>query len=298
MGLSARLLVSGDEERVDAFLEPHTPFAFFMRSNLKKGGVRYEGKPYQSDYFGVFDSGSLVGVLTHSWISSIQLFADAHSFIPPLAEALRKHRAKQPREIECFLGPADQVTFLLSSLGIAPSALREEENKDGEWLFSLALENMTSPAILKKPGITVRRACQADVDLLTVWRHDFNVESRGFAPGQITLDKAQEEISRRINDSELFILEDRGERVSFCGVGGFLSDWSCVGPVWTPPEKRNLGYARAITAGALQIMHGEGTINAVLFAHRPDAVRPYRAIGFERIGDWLLEDLVTTVDRL
>ena len=296
MGLSTRLLLEGDEERVDSFLKPHTPFAFYMRSNAKRGGLRYEGQPYQSDYFGVFNSGVLVGVLTHSWISGVQLFAAEARFIPPLAEALRLYRARHPREIECFLGSADQIEILLPLLGIPSSAFRQE--KVGEGLFTLSLQKIIVPSVLEKAEIKVRQGCLADVDQLAAWRHDFNVESHGLPSGQKTYDKARAEISGRIQDGEFFILEENGRMVSFCGAGGFLPDWRGVDSVWTPSDLRGRGYARAVTAGALLMLREEGVENAVLCAVRPEAIKAYRAIGFERLADWRLDFLINPVERL
>ncbi len=296
MGLSTRLLLEGDEERVDSFLKPHTPFAFYMRSNAKRGGLRYNGQSYQSDYFGVFDSDVLVGVLTHSWLSGVQLFAVEPRFIPPLAEALRLYRCQYPREIECFLGPADQIKILLETLGILPSAFSKE--KEGEGLFALSLLKTIVPSVLKKAEIKVRRGCLADVDQLIAWRHDFNVESHGVPSGQKTYDKAKAEISGRIQDGEFFVLEENGRMVSFCGAGGFLPDWRGVDSVWTPPDLRGRGYARAVTAGALLMLRSEGVENAVLCAVRPEAIKAYRAIGFERLADWRLDFLINPVERL
>jgi hypothetical protein len=59
---------------LDAFLAPHTPWAYFMRSNIRRGGVDYQGQQYQADYFGVWRDDELCGLLAHSWIGSVQCF--------------------------------------------------------------------------------------------------------------------------------------------------------------------------------------------------------------------------------
>lgn len=296
MTLSARLLLPADEAQADEYLKPHTPFAFYMRSNMKAGGLVYEGKTFQADFFGAFDAGQLVGVLQHGWIGNVQVFADTLSIIPSLVEAWRGYRAQNPREIEAFLGPAKQVDQVLASSGITRADLRERE--DDERLFALSLKKLIVPAVLNNPQITLRQARKSDIAILATWRHDFNVEAIGDAPGLKTHDKAKDEIARRVGEGDLFVLEDRGERVSFCGVGGFLPDWNCVGPVWTPPEKRGRGYGRAVTAGALLALRNKGVENALLFAHRLDAVKAYCAIGFESIGDWRLDYLINPVGTL
>ncbi len=294
--LSARLLVPGDEGLVDSFLKPHTPFAFFMRSNLAKSGLVFEGKPLQADYFGAFDKGKLVGVLMHGWMGNVQLFTSDLTAIPCLVNAWRPHNAKNPRKIELFLGPHAQVARLLSQLGVGVGSLRRYGEVEG--LFTLALDKLVLPPLLEKPGITVRHPKDQDLDLLTSWRHDYYVEAIGALPGEPTRNVARSEMARRIKEGDLCILEDHGEPASFCGVGGFLSDWTNVGPVWTPPEKRNRGYGRAAAAAALNILRKEGRTNAVLFAVRPEAQKAYGAIGFERIGDWLFDFLKTPLAKL
>jgi hypothetical protein len=296
MALSSRLLVPGDEALVDAFLAPHTPFAFFIRSNLKKGGLFYEGKPFQADYFGAFNGENLEGILMHGWMGAVQIFAPDLSAVPALAGAWQAALVQRPRKIEIFLGPAEQIRALLSVVGIPMMSLRKGGPEEG--LFVLSLKDMAMPPLLKKPGVLVRLAQEGDIGQLITWRHDFFVEALGALPGQQTYNIAKTEIVRRVREGDYFVLEDQGTLASFCGVGGFLSDWTNVGPVWTPPDKRNKGYGRAVTAGTLSILAERGLTNAVLYTLRFDAQRAYRAIGFNRVGNWIFDFLLKPVDRL
>lgn len=296
MSSYVRLLGRGDEGRLDFFLSPHTPFAYFMRSNCRRAGLRYQSEPYQADYFGAFIDGRLVGLLAHSWLGSVQIFAQNKAFVPELANKWRRHLVKYPREVTCFLGPAEHVEGLLSSLDIGAAALRGGVTEEG--LFALPLKNLVVPDSLNGPDMKVRRAKSSDIEKLAAWRHDFNVESLGEPKGEKTYNKAYAEIARRTEEGDLFVLEHQEHLVSFCGVGGFLPDWKCVGPVWTPPDKRNRGYARAVTAGALQMLRKERLVNAVLFAQKAEAVRAYRAIGFDKIGEWRLGFLINPVSSL
>ena len=192
-----------------------------------------------------------------------------------------------PREVICFLGLADHVAFLRSELGVDVGELREGGRS--EEFFTLDLYRMLLPNGAK----SVRRALPCDAEVLIGWRHDFYVESLDDTPGQKTYEKAQNEISRRISEGDLFVLEQDGDLVSFCGVGGFLPDWKVVGPVWTPVAQRGCGFARIVTAGALAIVRDEEATNAVLFTNNPQAERAYRALGFERVADWSLDFLIT-----
>ena len=288
MSISVRLLQAGDEERRDAFLKPHTPFVYFMRSNLKKGGLDYQGKPYQADFFGIFDGENLQGILSHSWLGNLQMWVHDKADIAPLVVEWRKHNATAMRLVVGILGVAEQVDTLLDVLRILPSMLRgggaREEN-----LFALALDKIEHD--LHSDWI-VRPAHIKDIEQLTLWRHDYNVEALGECAGQALYDKGKAEMLRRIDERDLFVLEHQGELVSFCGVGGYLPDWKMVGPVWTPPDKRNLGYARAVTTGSLFAVREDGATHAVLFANTAPAEKAYRAIGFDRIGRWRLDFLL------
>ncbi len=287
MGLSVRLLQGGDEEKLDTFLVPHTPFVYFMRSNAKNGGLSYAGKVYQAEYFGAFNDEALVGVLTHSWLGNVQVFVEDNKHVEALVAAWLDSYRKNPREVLGFLGEPAQMKILFSVLNISPALLRRGGH--GEMLFSLSLNKIAIPPLLGRKDITARRAQSQDLEALSVWRHDYNVEAVNAPPGQETYDKGRAEILRRIDEGDLFVLEKQGQLVSFCGVGGFLPDWKCVGPVWTPPDLRSLGYARAVTAAALLTMREEGATHAVLFTDTPQAEKVCRAIGFERIGDFLLD---------
>jgi predicted GNAT family acetyltransferase len=58
--------------------------------------------------------------------------------------------------------------------------------------------------------------------------------------------------------------------------------------VWTPPALRGRGYGRAVVAGALAIARHGGVTGAILATgrHNSAAQAAYRAIGFERVGDY------------
>jgi GNAT superfamily N-acetyltransferase len=295
MNYAARLLTKGDEGLVDVFLRPHTPTVYFMRSNLLRAGLVYQDRPFHADYIGAFQEEKLMGVLSHSWMGSVQIFCPDVQIIPSLTKCWRDLLADHPRKIDCFLGPAAQIEAVFDSCGITADKLREAAP---ETLFALSLGKLVMPALCERSGIVVRRASREDAAQLISWRHDYYVEAIGDPSGAATLAKAQSEITRRIDEGDLFVLEDQGALVSFCGAGGFLPDWKVVGPVWTPPDLRGRGYARAVTAVALATLRDEGASHAVLFARDPQAVRAYRAIGFDVMGDWRLDFLVTAASRL
>jgi predicted GNAT family acetyltransferase len=89
-----------------------------------------------------------------------------------------------------------------------------------------------------------------------------------------------------LNDAWVLLLE--GTPVAFSAFNARLSDMVQVGPVWTPPEYRNQGFARRLVAYTLHQEKRKGTKKAVLFTDHPAAIKAYLAIGFEKIGHYRL----------
>ena len=196
MTVSVRILGKGDEAALDAFLEPYTPFAFFPRSNARRGGLAYQGKDYQADYFAAFDGDKLNGVLTHSWLGSVQIFVRDDTLIEPLFQAWRVKLKQSPRKITGFIGPARQVDLLRIAAGIADSDLIFPAGRK-EWLFTLDVEDASILSAYIGGGFVVRRAEQRDAQLLINWRFDFIVE----ALGQVANDAARKQAADEVTSS-------------------------------------------------------------------------------------------------
>jgi len=289
MSIKARLLEEGDKGILNVFLKPHTPYVFSPREMLREG-LRFDGRAHTADFFGAFEENNIIGILTHSWLGSVQVFAVNPAAIPELAKAFQDHRASQPRAIECFLGPWKNVEFFLSCCGVNAQSLLHEGKKKSR-LLSLDLAQLKFPKARGNSDVIVRRARADDLEYLAKGRHDFFVEVNGAEAGQETFDKARNEMFRRIEERNIFVLEEKDRLISFCGVGGNVDGWTEVGPVWTPPEKRGRGYAKAIVSGALDMARREGLKHAVLFVIRPDAEKVYRDVGFAEIGEWYFDFL-------
>ena len=89
-----------------------------------------------------------------------------------------------------------------------------------------------------------------------------------------------------------FVLEVQGSDgpVSYSAFNASLPEIVQVGGVWTPPEQRGRGYARAVVAGSLLDARAERVVRAVLFTENPAARRAYEALGFQRVGEYGLGD--------
>lgn len=277
--MTIRLLGAGDEALLETFLSRHADSSMFLRSNLRRGGIAYAGRTFQANYLGALDGDALVGVIAHHWNGVVIVQAPDHA--AELARALPDFDA---RPIAGFIGLADQVATIRSVLAPHTAPIKDSP----EALFSLDLEHLIVPAALTAGAVTARKAGERDLDLLTDWRHDYNVEALGAEPGEALRAHSRNDFIGRLDDT--WLLESTGSPVAYQSFNATLPDMVQVGGVWTPPALRGRGYARAVVAGALRDARDRGVRRAILFTGIDNlaAQRAYRALGFTRVGDFAL----------
>ncbi|MGE0109923.1 MAG: GNAT family N-acetyltransferase [Bdellovibrionales bacterium] len=285
MSINVRPLNQQDLSILDAFLKPHTAEAYFLRSNALSGGLAYEGKFLQGEYFGAFEADQLVGVLCYSWLHTLLVFVENNDCFSLLANAVRPALQRREGRLDAILGLAPHADALIAALDIPPSAFRRDED-DG--LFRLSLNGIKLPPLPER--MCVRKAEDKDYELVVSWRVAFNVEAVHAQPSEKLEREVRAEISERIPNGELFLLEKDGDPVSLCGVHGNIPDTKMVGPVWTPADLRNRGYGRLAVGWALKQLYEQTPEleQAILFASRPEAVHVYESLGFTRFADWRL----------
>ena len=85
----------------------------------------------------------------------------------------------------------------------------------------------------------------------------------------------------------LRLWEDGGRVVSLAGFGGPTPRGIRVGPVYTPPELRNRGYARALVADLSAERLAAGRRYCFLFTDlsNPTSNRIYQQIGYEPVRE-------------
>lgn len=277
-----RLLQRGDEAALDAFLRGHAASSMFLRSNLRAAGIEDLGQIQQASYVGLFRGTELVAVAAHCWNGSLLLQA------PVAAERLAAAAARAGgRKIRWLLGPASQVETVQSS-----PLLRERipKKRSIEELMQLQLDRLIVPPALRDGSLQCRRCAESDRDLLTRWRVAYEEEAFGRAATAVTVREARSEVERLSASAALFVLEAAHERVAMCTFNARLPDAVQLGGVFTPPSARGRGYGRSVTAGALLAARSEGAAAAVLFTGNDNvpALRAYRSLGFERVGDYAL----------
>ena len=276
-----RLLGRGDEALLERFLAKHAASSMFLRANVRAAGLVDHGERLEGTYAASIDRGEIVAVAAHAWNGLVLVQAPDRD----LDDVVRLATTRSRRAVRGLVGPWGQVVAARAALSLRDRAATLESRED---LFSLALDALAVPEILASARVVARRANAADLALLTDWRHDYMVEALRVEPGEGLHAASHDEIRRMIEEGSGFVLEADGERSAFSGFNARLPDVVQVGGVYTPPERRGRGYARAIVAASLLEARRNGVSRALLFTDRLNiaARRAYVALGFEPIGDY------------
>ena len=184
------------------------------------------------------------------------------------------------REISGCIGPTDQVRPLLAELGLAghPTSLNRDEPH-----FALDLDALRIPG---GPGM-LHPLDAADRDEMIRWRAAYEVEVLGADP-RTGLDTARSDYEAYLEADSHRVLIDGDRPLATTGFNATAGQAVQIGGVFTPPPLRGRGHARRAVALHLAEARDKGARRAILFSASPAAEAAYRAIGFQRIGDWTL----------
>jgi predicted GNAT family acetyltransferase len=280
MAIVVKRLGPEDRATLEAFLLEHADTSLFLRSNLRAGGIVDEGKPLQATYAGAFDGGTLVAVAAHCWNENMLLQAPRC-----VDEVVRAAVTLSGRTVRGVVGPWAQVCAVRRALGKedTPATFESEDQ-----LYALALADLVRPRVLDEPDVHCRATRDDDIDLLVRWRVAYAIETLHARPGDSMHDDARADMERHHAAGDAFLLERSGRPISVSTFNARLPDVVQIGGVFTPPELRGRGHARAVVAGSLIAVADSGVQRAVLFTGRDNlpAQRAYAAIGFRRIGDY------------
>ncbi len=277
-----RLLGQADYPALERLLAGHAETSMFLRSNARRAGLDYAGGPLQGRYLGVFDDEALQGVLALFWNGMLIAQAPATEVMDTLLDAARG--AWPDAELSGLNGEGAQMRRAAERLGLLPEDFQLFEV---EPLFSLGLDALRVPAPLLDGRLAWRHADAGDVPRLTAWRTAYDIETLGGVRGEMK-DNPTAFVADWIARSAPFVLMAGGEPVAMAAWNAELPDMVQIGGVFTPPEQRGRGYGRAVVAAALITARDRGASQAILFTHTPAAERAYRALGFERIGEYLI----------
>ena len=276
---SLRVLVPGDEPALDTFLRRHAATSLFLRANVAEAGLVDRGERLQATYVAAFEGTAIVSVAAHCWNGLLLLQAPER-----LEDVAQEAVRRSGRPLRGFLGPWEQVAAARRTTGTEGPARRELP----EDLFELELAQLRVPAAVLEGRVIVRRLLPEDLDDFAALQAAYSAEALGSEPGPQLLASERAEAERAAAAGTAFVALDSGRRVAACTFNARLPDCVQVGGVYTPPELRGRGLARAVVGGALAVARDEGVPLAVLFtdvANEP-ARRAYLALGFRIIGDY------------
>lgn len=139
-------------------------------------------------------------------------------------------------------------------------------------------------AVAGVPG-RLRPATEADRPVLISWMRAFLVEAFGeYAPPT----DPEQLVDRRLQGpTEGLYMWDDGEPAALAGCTGPTPHGIRIGPVYTPPDRRNRGFASACVAALSQMLLDRGYRFCFLYTDlaNPTSNRIYQRIGYEPVCD-------------
>lgn len=274
-----RALAEPDRAALDAFLGAHAASSMYLRSNVSAAGLVDGTGLFQGHYVGRFDGESLTDVGAHYRNGNVILQAPTAA-----AEIAQAVVAATGRAVAGVIGPWDQATAGLDALNLRERA-RTLQPED---LFEIKLDRIRAPDAMAIGAVTTRRARADDLDVLIPWRVEYHIETLGAPPIVATATAAKRDVEDIVARGEYWVAIHDGDIVACSGFNARLPDMVQVGGVFTPKHLRGEGFARAAVAGSLIDARAEGASRAILFTETRNAPaqRVYKALGFERIGDY------------
>ncbi len=272
------ILQPGDQARLEEFVRPHLHSSLFLVSNSRKAGFADHGRRLEGTYYAAMIGDQIVGVAAHYWQGNLIL--QAPQGIQVLIETVR---GAGGRSICGLFGPAGQVGRAREHLGWGDSRLESIEG-----LYALPLADLKVPEALLSGRLRGRRLAPGDLDLVSAWRRDYQLELLGAEDNPELLERCRSEMQSSQQRGDTWVLEDEGELVASTSFNATIDEAVQVGGVWTPRDLRGRGYGTAVVAVSLLDARAEGVPQAILFTGDDNigAQRAYAKLGFERIGDY------------
>ena len=131
----------------------------------------------------------------------------------------------------------------------------------------------------------MRLTDERDLDLIAKWVYAFWREA---LPNEKTTPADAENTAEiHIEDGNFFVWDDNGA-VALAGKTRPTPHGTCIGTVYTPPERRGRGYATALTAALSQLLLDQGCQFTALFTdlNNPTSNSIYQKIGYRPVCDF------------
>ncbi|WP_057463852.1 GNAT family N-acetyltransferase [Pseudovibrio sp. POLY-S9] len=289
--MKIKKLSNQHQEVVWSFLMKHVYSSMFLLNNIEKAGLEYTSELYSGEYWGAYDEADeLKGVLAQFWNGNLMSQAPDLNAL----ETLTTHfREVANRPVAGMVGDGEQASFVLNKLNFPANAYNTNRS---EGLYQLALEDLQLSEKATSDQFSLIPTSEADTLLLFDWLKAYELEA---FDGEAS-EEHDKHITNRVMEMQksgnAWVLLDREQPVALSGFNATLAEIVQVGPVWTPPEHRNNGYARATVALTLDLVKQQGVRRSVLFTDNPAAAKAYEAIGFKQNGSFHLALLKEPVE--
>jgi GNAT superfamily N-acetyltransferase len=274
------ILRAGDEAELFSFCERYIDSSLFFFNNVERAGIEYQGQPFQGTYAVHRENGAITAVAAHSWNGNLMLQGDVG-----LEQAAAHAVAASGRPIQGLIGPLSPVRRVRASLGLLE---REVAHGGDEILFALDLERIRVPEPLRTGQLECRHPNETELELLAEWRVAYCLETLGSVRSPELEQLCRRQIENLVRARECWVIVESGELRAFTAFNAVTRGIVQVGGVYTPPELRNRGYARAAVAGSLLEARANGATRSVLFTgeDHQSALRAYTSLGYEAVGDF------------
>jgi uncharacterized protein len=282
MMFTTKLLSSDDEPALLAFLHQYPESSLFLLANLQNDGLSDSDETDRAIYAAAVIDDTIQGIASLTNQGMILLQAPAGA-----AATVRQVVSNCGRKIQGIAGPWQQVVDVGADLELAEFPVTTIGR---ESLFTLELSHLLIPDPLTHPGVECRLATVIDLDLITSWRLAFRTEVFGERLQPPLVDAARSELQQEIAKERLWLLSLDGVPIAMSAVNAQVSTWVQIGGVYTVPEYRNRGLARAVVAASLLAAQQRGIECAVLFTgeHNYPAQTAYQSLGFRYAIDFSL----------
>jgi predicted GNAT family acetyltransferase len=195
----------------------------------------------------------------------------------PLAFAVRERAAALGTTVHGVNGPRDTAEAVAVAWTAATGAAHHLQH-------TLLLHELETYVDVPPPRGHRRAGTIAELDLVTRWFEAFAAETELIKPGVDQRRAAS--LMLQQGDVELWEVDDAP--VSLTGHRGPAAGVVRVGPVYTPPEQRNHGYARRLVAEVTAVeLARPGVRRCMLFTDiaNPVSNAIYRQIGYVPTGE-------------
>lgn len=261
-----------DVPALAGFFSQHLESSMFLLGNLEAFGL--DGTSDHACRYWVWDTPEQ-GVFARSQAGMVMMQAPDRS----LADLRAAGDLIAGHTVSGVIGDAAQVARFVQAVDW-PKTFMMDVDEPG---YTLDLADLVVPPSAAEADL--RPLAALDTALAENWRHGYVIELGMVAPHLARAQAVRDIAHYRARDTHrVLFIEDRP--VAMTGFNSIAGDAVQIGGVWTPPELRGNGYARAAVALHLAEARATGTCQSVLFAASPIAARAYEAIGFRRCFDF------------